>query len=116
MDAAITGGIITAIPAIVVPMVSFLLERNGIAARIRETKLFEKRVQLIERLLANGSAVGVDERKQLEDELRHVVQQVLERQADSRSAVKSNVDTMDWWQRWLLLYEQPNSKASVFRF
>jgi hypothetical protein len=116
MEKEIIVALIGLASATLVPFVSSLLQRRNFDERSGEAGLLEKRVQLIERLLANRRHLPETDRTKLEKELAHIVEQVVELHSTERERAEPQTESLSWWRRALLVYEQPNLKASIYRW
>jgi hypothetical protein len=115
MEKEIIVALIGLASATLVPFVSSLLQRRNFDERSGEAGLLERRVRLIERLLANGKHLPEADHAKLEAELTHIVQQVVERHSIERESAEPKLESLSKWRRLLLAYEQPNLKASIYR-
>jgi len=111
----IIGAAIAAVPALLAPWISSSLQRRGLARKAREVEVIEKRVQVIERLLNLDKHLSEEEKNTLQAELADIVQDIVVERVRERTAAGTDVGILPRWNQYLLLYEQPNLKASVYR-
>jgi len=107
--------IIGAIPALAAPLVSSLIQRQGDAQKTRGVELLEKRVQIIERLLSLDKYLSNDRAILLQEELDDIAQDLIADRVKERLVSGVVVDKISTLRRFLLIYEQPTIKASVYR-
>jgi hypothetical protein len=107
--------IIGAVPAIAAPPISWLLQHRGDAQKAREVEALERRVQLIERLLALEKHLSDERKKMLQAELAHIAEDLVADRARERAAGETVVEGLPKLRRLLLLYDQPTARASVYR-
>lgn len=107
--------IIGAIPALAAPLLSSLLQHRGFAQRTKELELLEKRVQVIERLLVLEKHLSDERKKMLQTELADIAQDLVADRVRERAAGGTVVERLPMLRRFLLVYEQPTSRASAYR-
>ncbi len=107
--------LIGAVPAMLAPLISSFMQRRGFAQKAREVEVAEKRVQIIERLLSLEEHLSEKSKKLLQTELADIAKDFVEERIRERSAVETVVESLPIRRRWLLAYEQPTLRASVYR-
>ena len=107
--------IIGAILAVLSPWLNSSFQQRALVQKAKESEVIDKRVQVIERLLALDQHLSESEKAILETELADIVQDVIAERERERTAAGADVKTLPRWNRYILLYEQPNLKASVYR-
>jgi len=115
MDKEVVAAIIATIPAVLAPLASFWLQRQGFTYKAKELDVIEKRVQLIERLLALEGQLSAERRSALQQELADIARDLVAERSRERTAGATAVEQFSAWRRLLLAYEQPTMKASVYR-
>ncbi len=111
----VVAAIIGAVPVVAAPLVAWMLDRRGEAKGIRRLEALEKRVQVIDRLLALDKHLTDERRETLEAELANIAQDLVADRAREHAAGKTAVERLTIVQRLLLLYDQPNRRASIYR-
>lgn len=107
--------IISAAPALLAPLLSWILQYRGVAQKIRELDVLEKRIQVIERLNGIGDALPEESRRVLRAELAAITQDLIADREREHAAGSTIVSHLPNWRRLLLYYEQPTAKASIYR-
>ena len=107
--------LIGAIPALAAPLLSSLLQRRGAAQRTRDVELLEKRVQIIERLLALDTHLSDERKKMLHAELADIAQDLVADRVRERVAGGTAIERLSILRRFFLIYEQPTTRASIYR-
>lgn len=107
--------VIGAIPALLAPLISSSLQRQGFARKAKEVEVVEKRVQIIERLLTLEKHLSDERRKLLQIELADIAQDLVAERVRERASGGTVVERLPMLRRALLVYEQPTMKASVYR-
>lgn len=107
--------IIGTIPAIAAPLISWLLPHRGFARRTRDLEALGKKVQLIERLVGLEEHLSEQQKKMLWAELADIAEDLVADRARVRSAVRMEVKGLSKLRLFLLLYDQPTTRASVYR-
>jgi len=115
MSPDVVPAIIGAIPALLAPFASSWMQRQGFTYKAKELDVIEKRVQLIERLLALEGQLSAERRSALQQELAEIARDLVAERSRERAAGATAVDQFSAWRRVLLVYEQPTMKASVYR-
>lgn len=115
MEKEIVVALIGLVSATIVPFMSSLLQRRSFDERAGEVGLLEKRVQLAERLLANAQYLEAKDRKTIEATLTQVARQLADQHRVESDSQKPKLESLSWWRKLLLAYEQPNLKASIYR-
>jgi hypothetical protein len=113
----ISIAIITAIPLLMSPLMSFLFHRWGLARKVKEIELCEKRVRIIERLLTLEKHVSDSDeaRNLLQIERAAILQKLGAERVRECNACETVVERLSIMRRTLLLYQQPTMKASIYR-
>jgi len=106
---------IGATPALLALFVTWLLENRGTSRRLKHVTELEKRVQVIEKILALGNPLTADFQKRLRDELTEIGQDLFANRDQERTAGKTSVERLGRLRRWLLFYPQPSLSAHIYR-
>src|SRR5262245_16172465 len=112
---AIYGPIIAAIPALLVPLLSPLMQRLGFARQEKEIGVFQKRLQIIEQLLTLEKHLSDETRNLLTNELADIAHDLVADRGRERSAVKTVLHRLSIFERFLLIYPQPTMRAFIYR-
>lgn len=107
--------LIGAIPALAAPLFSSLLQRRGAAQKSRDVELLEKRVNVIERLLALDKYLPDDHKAILRSELADITQDLVAERVRERAAGGTIVERLSVLRRFFLIYEQPTTRATIYR-
>lgn len=107
--------IIGATPVLLAPLVTSLLQRQGYAQKAKEVEMIEKRVQIIERLLALDEHLSDERKNLLKVELADIAQDLVAERSRVSVAGSMAVERLSFLSRTLLVYEQPTLRASVYR-
>jgi hypothetical protein len=107
--------IIGATPALLAPLVTSLLQRRGSAREARELETIEKRVLIIERLLALEKHLPDGRKKLLQDELADIAQDLVTKRTRDFAVADTVVERLSFLKRVFLVYQQPTLSASVYR-
>ena len=111
----IVGAAIAAIPPLLSPWFSSSFQQRGLTQKAKEAEVIEKRIQVIEQLLALGQHLSEEKKNILQAELANIVQDIVAERQREHAAVGTDVRILPWWNRYLLLYDQPTLRASVYR-
>lgn len=107
--------IIGAIPALAAPLFGSLLQRRGSAQKTKDVELLEKRIQIIERLLSLDKHLSEERKKMLQAELADITQDLVADRVRERVAGGASVEHLSFQRRFFLNYEQPTTRASIYR-
>lgn len=107
--------VIGAIPALLAPLVSSFLQRRGFAQKAKEVEVVDKQVQIIERLLSLEKHLSEEEKKLLQIQLADITQDIVQERKREQTVGETVVESLPIHHRWLLVYEQPTMRASVYR-
>ena len=107
--------IIAATPGLVGIIVSWILQHQESARSVKQIDTLYKRVQVIERLLTLEKHLTDERRDILITELAEIAEDLVTERVKERTAGAKTLELMPRLRRWLLLYDQPTWKASLYR-
>ncbi|HUJ42279.1 MAG TPA: hypothetical protein VLW52_01605 [Opitutaceae bacterium] len=111
----VLAAVIGAVPVVAAPLVGWLLEHRGDSQRSKKLESLDKRAQLVERLLALDKHLTDERRQMLEAELVYIEHDLVADRVREHAAGTTMVERLSVLRRFLLLYDQPTRKASIYR-
>lgn len=107
---------IAILPAVLTPLLAWLLAQRGVARRTSQIEQLLKRTELVERLraLPTGAAPGRRD-ELLDDEVRDIVADLAALTEPKQAIAAGPVRRQSRLSRFLLFYEQPSRKAYIYR-
>lgn len=115
VTAQVVVAVIGAIPVLLAPLITSLLQRQGFFQKAKEVEMIEKRVQIIEKLLALEEHLPDERKNMLKVELADIAQDLVAERVSVSVAGGAAVERLSFLGRAFLVYEQPTLRASIYR-
>lgn len=107
--------IVGAAPAVLAPLISWVFTRMGVNSKSMELELLERQVGLIQKLGALEDDLLGQQKERLRTEVAEIVHDLVVDRERERKSGGTDTRGFRWVKRFLLLYEQPNLRASIYR-